>query len=78
MLIARQCVRILYWQINFKMAAGDSVEALTPAHMPVDLFDVLKTNLIGSRIKLDLDFMLFITIQDDGFLSTALYKSSHP
>lgn len=38
------------------MAAGDSVEAVTPAHMAVDRFDVLETNLTGSSIKRDLDF----------------------
>lgn len=28
------------------MAAGDSVEAVTPAQMAVDIFDVLETNLM--------------------------------
>lgn len=35
------------------MATGDNVEAVTPAHMAVDLFDVLETNLIGSILILD-------------------------
>lgn len=64
MLIARRCERNLYWQIHFKMAAGDSVEVVTPAHMAVDLFDVLETNIIGSRIKRDLDF--YVIYHDTG------------
>lgn len=35
------------------MAAGDNVEAVSPAHMAVDLFDVRETNLIGSISILD-------------------------
>lgn len=40
------------------MAAGDNVE------VAVDLFDVLETNLIGSRIKRDLDF--YVIYHDTG------------
>lgn len=46
------------------MAAGDNVEAVTPANMAVDLFDVLEKNLIGSRIKRDLDF--YVIYNDTG------------
>lgn len=46
------------------MAAGDSVEAVTPVHMAVDIFDVLEKNLVGSRIKRDLDF--YVIYHDTG------------
>lgn len=46
------------------MAAGDSVEAVTSAHMAVDLFDVLETNVIGSRIKRN--FYCYVIYHDTG------------